>query len=249
MHGGKTARSCCPFQELLSGVSSRKNCGTLVHYSAGMNKGGSTWGKTYEIAAEFLFLVQLRSELVDARAVVGGVAAERDVEVFQEGVAAGEEGLGTVGVGVDSGLAVKDDDAISKVRSHDEIVLDDEGRLFGVHDETLDDARGNDALLGVEVGGGLVDEVNVCGHAERQDDGDTLQFTTGQVLDFLVDKVIELEGLDDIGLELRVQEGLLDLLEEELADGAVKLWSDGLGLHADAHIGDGGLAVGLERTG
>jgi hypothetical protein len=41
-----------------------------------------------------------------------------------------------------------------------------------------------------------------------------LEFTTGQVLHFLVDEVIELKGLDDVGLELGRQEGGLDLLEE-----------------------------------
>lgn len=52
---------------------------------------------------------------------------------------------------VDTGLAVEDNDTVGKVGGHDEIVLDDEGSLLGVHDETLDDTRGNDTLLGIEV--------------------------------------------------------------------------------------------------
>jgi hypothetical protein len=52
---------------------------------------------------------------------------------------------------IDTGLAVKDNDTIGKVRGHDEIVLDDKGRLLRMHDEALDDATGHDTLLGIKV--------------------------------------------------------------------------------------------------
>ena len=204
---------------------------------------------THVVATQLLLLVELRSVLVDTRSVVGRITTEGDVEVLQEGVAAGEEGLGLVGMRVDTGLTVKDNDTVGEIGSHDEIVLDDEGRLLGVHDVSLDDSRGNDTLLGIEVGRRLVDQVDISGDTEGQDNGDTLQFTTGQVLDFLVNKVVELEGLDDIGLKLRRQEGLLDLLEEELANSTIELGGDGLGLHADSHLRHRLLAVGLEGTG
>ena len=109
-------------------------------------------------------------------------------------------------------------------------MLHDERSLLRVHDEALDDACGDDTLFGVEVGGGLINDVDVGWHAEGEDDGDALQFTTGEVLHFLVDEVVDFEGLVDIGLELGREEGGLDLLEEELADGAlefgVDLWMD-----------------------
>jgi len=76
----------------------------------------------------------------------------------------------------------------------------------------------------------------------------SLKFTTGQVLHLLVDKVVELEGLDNIGLELGRQESSLDLLEEELADGTLELGGDGLRLHADLHLGNLLSSVGLEST-
>jgi hypothetical protein len=77
----------------------------------------------------------------------------------------------------------------------------------------------------------------------------SLKFTTGQVLHFLVDEIIKLEGLDDIGLELRRQESSLDLLEEQLTDAALELGRDGLGLHADLHLRDPLGSVRLESTG
>ena len=43
----------------------------------------------------------------------------------------------------------------------------------------------HEALLGVEVGRRLVDEVDVCRLAEAQCHGDALQLTAGHVLDFL----------------------------------------------------------------
>ena len=57
------------------------------------------------------------------------------------------------GGGGDGRLALKDDDTVGEVGGHDEIVLDDEGRLLRVHDEALDDAGRDDTLLGVEVPG------------------------------------------------------------------------------------------------
>lgn len=55
-----------------------------------------------------------------------------------------------------------------QVGGHDEIVLDNECGLLGVHDETLDDSRGNDTLLGVEISRWLVDEVDVGWDAETR---------------------------------------------------------------------------------
>ena len=146
-------------------------------------------------------------------------------------------------------MAVKDNDTVSKIGSHDEIVLDDESSLLGVHNEALDDTGCDNTLFRIEVSTRLIDEVDISWHAEGQYDSDTLQFTTGQVLHFLVDEVVHLEGLVDIGLELRAEESGLDLLEEELANGTLEPGSDGLGLHADAHLGNLGVAIGLQSAG
>ena len=203
----------------------------------------------YVVAAHLLVLIELGALLVDTGAVVGGITAESDVQVLEEAVATGEERFRLVGVGINTRLTVEDNDTVCKVGGHDEIVLDDESGLLGVHDEPLDDAGGNDTLLGVEVGRRLINEVNVSGHAECEHNGDSLKFTTGQVLDLLIDKVVQLQRLDDIRLELGREEGLLDLLEEELSDRTIELGGDGLRLHADLHLRDAGLAVGLDSTG
>lgn len=142
------------------------------------------------VAVELLLLVELGLVLVDTGTVVDGVATEGDVQVLQEGVATRQEGLWLVGVCVNTWLTVEDDDAVGEVGSHDEVVLDNERSLLGVHDEAFDDAGCDDTLLGVEVGRRLVDNVNVGRQTEGQNNGHSLQFTTGQMLDFLVDEIV-----------------------------------------------------------
>lgn len=56
-----------------------------------------------------------------------------------------------VSLGVDGGLAVEDDHTVGQIRSHDEVVLDHECGLFGMHNEALDDSCRDDALFGIEV--------------------------------------------------------------------------------------------------
>ncbi len=107
--------------------------------------------QTYVVAVQLLLLVKLRVQLVDTGPEVGRVTTEGDVEVLQEGVTASKQRLGLVGVSINTRLAVKDNDLVSEIGSHDEIVLDDEGGLLGVHDESLDDTAGNDTLFGVEI--------------------------------------------------------------------------------------------------
>lgn len=206
-------------------------------------------GGTYVVAVQLLLLVQLRVHLVDTWTEVGWVTTESNVEVLQELVAASKEGLWCVSTRLNTWLTIKDNDTVSKVSGHDEIVLDNEGGLLGVHDETLDDTGSNNTLLGIEVSGRLVNEVDISWDTKGENDGNTLQFSSGQVLDLLVNEIIELQWLDDISLELWRQELGLDLLEEELADGSIELWSDRLWLHGDLHLWHLAGSIWLDSTG
>ena len=58
------------------------------------------------------------------------------MERGQELVHTGQKRLGWRGGGRDSGLAFEHDDTVGEIRSHDEIVLNDEGGLLGVEDES-----------------------------------------------------------------------------------------------------------------
>lgn len=82
------------------------------------------------VATQLLLLIKLGVELIDTRSEIGRITTESDIEVLQELVATGEQRLGSVGTSVDSWFTVKNDDSISEVGCHDEIVLDDEGGLL-----------------------------------------------------------------------------------------------------------------------
>ena len=51
---------------------------------------------------------------------------------------------------IDGGLAFEHDDTVGEVSGHDEVVLDDEGSLLCVQDETLDDLAGNNTLFRIQ---------------------------------------------------------------------------------------------------
>ncbi len=229
----------CPLQS----SDSRKNClmlaGVLLFKLLRV---------TYVVAVKLLLLIKLRVQLVDTWAVVGWITTEGNIKVLQELVAATEEGLWSAGVRVNTWLTVENNDTVSQVGGHDEIVLNDEGSLLGVHDESLDDTGSDNALLRVEVSRWLIDQVDISWDTKGENDGNTLQFSSRQVLDLLVDEVVQLQWLDNISLELWRQELLLDLLEKELANTSLELWSDGLWLHGNLHLWNPSSSIWLNGT-
>ncbi len=127
----------------------------------GERDGGREREATYVFPTQFLLLIQLALVLVDSGPEAVRIPAKGNVEILQEAITPRQQTLGNIGFGLNRGLAVEDDDPVCEVGGHDEIVLDDESRLLGVHDEALDDSRGDDTLFGVQIGGGFVDEVDV----------------------------------------------------------------------------------------
>jgi len=111
------------------------------------------------VACRLLLLVFHRVHLVDPGAEVAGITTEGDAECLQKLVHSAQQRLRPgcdnsgefdgsclfdrddwilrVGDGVDRGNSVKDNDTVSHVSGHDEVMLDDEGGLFRVEDEPL----------------------------------------------------------------------------------------------------------------
>ena len=83
-----------------------------------------------------LFAILDTVDLVHTRTVVGWITTERDFKRGQELVHTGQKRLGRRGGGGDSGFTLEHDDTVGEIRSHDEIVLDNEGGLLGVEDES-----------------------------------------------------------------------------------------------------------------
>ena len=90
-------------------------------------------GEEKVVSRGFLFLVLDRVLLVDARTIICGVAAERDVEHVEKRVHAWDERLWGVSSCLDTWLSIVDDDAVCKVCGHDKVVLHDEGGFLVIN--------------------------------------------------------------------------------------------------------------------
>ena len=155
------------------------------------------------VAGGLLDLILLRLVLIDTRTEVVRVSPERDVQHLQEGVHTGDQALRLGAVGLDGGCSTEDDNLISQVGCHDEIVLNDEGCTLGIHDPALHDARGENTLFRVQVRGRLIDQVEIARLGQGDNDGDTLQLTSRQVLNFVVEEGGDIEWDDDFRAEQR----------------------------------------------
>jgi hypothetical protein len=81
-----------------------------------------------EIVSRCLLLpVQNRLKLVDSWTIVGGISSEGDSKHVQKFVHSIHKALRRVGHTLDSGLSIINDDLISKIGSHNEVVLDHKG--------------------------------------------------------------------------------------------------------------------------
>ena len=171
-----------------------------------------------EIGARgFLLAVLDRVELVDARAMVGWVATESDMEVAQKGIHSGHERLRPGRTTGDTGLSRKHHDAVGQVCRHEQVVVDDECCFFGVHDEALDDARHHQALVRAQEIRGFVDEVDLCRLPQRQHDGNALQLPSRQLEHRLVEHLVHLHRAHHITLKLGARKSRPNLGGQQLA--------------------------------
>ena len=138
------------------------------------------------------------------RTEISWITTEGNIQALQKGIHPSQQTLRLIGLCLDTRLALKHDDPVRQVRCHDKVVFDDKCRLFGVQDESFDNLGGNDTLFRVEVGRRFVDEVDISWGTETKDEGDALKFTTREGLHFIVEDVVQGEGLEDVGVELRV---------------------------------------------
>ena len=91
-----------------------------------------------EGASKLLLTVLGGLSLVDTRPIVGRIPSEGDVQSLQEGIHACQQTLGLACRRSSAGFTIIDNDPVCQVRGHDEVVLHNERRLLGMHDEALD---------------------------------------------------------------------------------------------------------------
>ena len=98
-----------------------------------------------------------------------------------------------------------------QVGGHDEVVLHNEASLLGVEDEPLDHLGRHQSLLTVQVGRGLINQIDIGWLAETQGHGDSLELASGEVLNLLVNDVIYPQWPHDIRYKLGMNVGVSDL--------------------------------------
>lgn len=105
-----------------------------------------------------MFLIKLTVVLVDSRAKAVGISTECNVQVPQESVTTGEKRFRLICMGINRWLAIEHNDTVSEISSHDEIVLDNEGGLLRIHNESFNNSRSRNSLCKVFVSTYFVDE-------------------------------------------------------------------------------------------
>lgn len=169
-------------------------------------------------------------ELVDSGSEVGGISSEGDTHQAQEFIHAADQVLRSVGNTVSTGSTFVNNNQISKISGHDEIVFNDETSLLGVQDESLDNLGSNNSLFGIQISRRFIDQVNISRLTKSKDQSNSLKFTTGKSLNFVILKMIDMEGSNDIGDELRIRVNTLQSRFEEFVDATFELRGDLLGL-------------------
>ena len=102
---------------------------------------------TEVISALFLFTVEGRIQFIDSRSVVGRVSSEGDIHKGQEFIHSIDQILWSVSHTIRSRGSFINNDLIGEISCHDEIMLHDEGCLFGIQDISFDDSGGYDSLF------------------------------------------------------------------------------------------------------
>jgi len=194
----------------------------------------------------FLFLILARVHLVNTRAEINGVASKSDVHQLKELVHSRDHAFRGSAVGVFGWDTIEENDLVGHVGSHNEIVLNNEGSTLGRHNPTLHDLGGNDTLFGVEIGTGLINEINIAALSESEYNSHTLELTTRKSLDIVVQNCLNLEGAKDFSLEDSGLPGLLKFKVEQVSDRAFEFRSNELGLVGNTKLGDlSFLVIGL----
>jgi hypothetical protein len=131
-------------------------------------------------------------KLVDSGSEVGGISSESNTHKSQELVHARNQILRAVGNTISTGSTFVNDNQISKISGHDEIMFNDETSLLGVQDESLDNLRGDNSLFGIQISRRFINQVNISRLTESKNNSNSLKFTTGKSLNFVVLKMIDL---------------------------------------------------------
>lgn len=183
-----------------------------------------------EVSGQFLFLILLGFKFVNSGSEVGGISSEGDTHEAQEFIHSADQVLRSVSNTISTGSTFINNNQIGKISGHDEIVFNDETSLLGVQDESLDNLGSNNSLFGIQISRRFINQINISRLTKSQHQSNSLKFTTGKSFNFIILNMINMEGSDDVGDELRIRVNTLQSAFEELIDATFELGGNFLGL-------------------
>jgi len=162
----------------------------------------------------------------------GDETSQEDVDTFSDGERHGDDTVST-------GFTVQAADEIGKVIQDTQIVFNANDVNFRA-EETSNTFGGSESLLDIQVRTGLIQHVyGFLLHGDDQD-GESLELTTGQVFDVSVQKMAEIQFLE---------QSFRDALFVLLGDNVPELALDELGDTVDVLGLDGGLELVFQELG
>jgi hypothetical protein len=162
----------------------------------------------------------------------GDETGQEDIDTFSDGEGHSDDTVGT-------GFTVQAADEIGKVIQDTQIVLNANDVNFGA-EETSDTFGGSESLLDIQIRTGLIQHVNgLLLHGDDQN-GESLELTTGQIFDVSVQKMAEIQFL-----EQTVADSSLVLLGDDVSE----LTLDELGDTVDVLGLDGSLELVFQELG
>mmetsp|Transcript_34926 Transcript_34926/g.75545 ORF Transcript_34926/g.75545 Transcript_34926/m.75545 type:complete len:324 (+) Transcript_34926:514-1485(+) len=146
--------------------------------------------------------------LSETKVLGGNETSEENVDALADGERHGHDTV----VG---GRAVENADEVTEVVQHGEIVLHaDNVRRWG--EKTADAAGSLEALLDVEVGGGLVEHVDIGVLNRHNANGETLELSTGKIFNGAVEHLHQVQELRDLFQVVALGLGLQDAAHDAL---------------------------------
>lgn len=192
--------------------------------------------KTEIVSWRFLFLVKNRVELIDSGSEVSYVSSECDFEHAQELIHTFQKALWRVGHTLDSWFSFINYDLIGQISWHDEIVLNNEGALLVVQDESFQHFGSNNSLLTIQICRGLIDQVSISTLRQGQNNGDSLKLSSWEFLNLVVNNVIKLHGPCNFWNKGCCHPWISTFLKEQFSHSALKFRSNCLRLVTNVHF-------------
>mmetsp|Transcript_15214 Transcript_15214/g.14789 ORF Transcript_15214/g.14789 Transcript_15214/m.14789 type:complete len:249 (-) Transcript_15214:864-1610(-) len=128
-------------------------------------------------------------------------------------------------------------------------MLHNEGTSLRINDPPFHDFGATNSLLRVQVGARLIDQVDITGFPEGQHNGHTLELSSRQLLDLVVQQGLNVQRNQHFRLKQRSFPRLLQFRVEKVLNTTNKLWSDFLRLVADIQLGhDNVCIIGLQKA-